>query len=766
MDVVYSNSYNFILFFLTQPSKLNTQLTRCRQRLQTCRNLNRSVNSSAKECTHSSFCVTLLPPLAVTVFVQTLRQLDVDYVTSDTEADQDAISFAIYLNCPVLSNDSDFYITIPNSSEKAYLLPLNMFNSEPVPNNQKCTNCLQHNRLCKFIRCRRFLPNGPGLNKLPFPQRPLLACLLGNDHIPPYCFSRSLPVSQDVLIPLRKSATRQMRRKRKFSLIHSLIDWLCSYGDNVEAVVKYLLKRHPKSERARIENLLEKGLSDYEIDPASAANVFSKYVNMHAENRDDISDSDCEAQNILSPIVRSTSSISSCESLDTCEIEDNVETKLQSLDLNSESCEISKRSVGSIFKSDKKAQSSLTSGWPERLVEAFRKQLLIPTFLDALFSQALVLNCGVESLTDYSSIHRGCTPLRHLIYGLVAGVELSLSPHPSSKISGLVKPDDSFVVTEYNRKGCMLRAKKSTVTPIFLNTLVNGRDFRLEFIQKYFGISVNPNHEFRWIESIALLSVLNHRSSQDAQCDIETSAVALCVGSITVCSYLNNMRSICNGKRYLKSLKKHYSKCAGYLTENPAFCDPKDSKKSIKRLKLPVVHAYAQLQSIYASLMTLFSILDSIVSEDDYTNMPNCMPLPDAAIVFPSGYLFHCLTSFLLSLKASERLEYMTSKIFTVLLCSSDQSESLVSDAVEIFQYYISCLYNIQQHITIPNLSHDVEMKSQPVKISEVSNPVTHKTDQKSKKKNRGLSNNFTIRSASSIEAEVVRLMFENGLSD
>ncbi|KAK4476217.1 hypothetical protein MN116_000689 [Schistosoma mekongi] len=159
--------------------KLATQVKRNHQRMQACREFLKHIKSHNLSPTDSSNHITLLPPLATVTLVQALGELKVDYVTTDSESDQDIVSLGIYLQCPVISNDSDFYVTIPSTTAGVCFLPLSFISFEPIINSTKCNICRTHNKICAYLKCQQFLPNGPGLKCLPDVQRPLFASLLG-----------------------------------------------------------------------------------------------------------------------------------------------------------------------------------------------------------------------------------------------------------------------------------------------------------------------------------------------------------------------------------------------------------------------------------------------------------------------------------------------------------------------------------------------------------------------------------------------------------
>lgn len=54
--------------------------------------------------------MSVLPLLLKTAFLTVLKDLDVEVVQCQYEADGDLASLARGLKCPVVSNDSDFYV--------------------------------------------------------------------------------------------------------------------------------------------------------------------------------------------------------------------------------------------------------------------------------------------------------------------------------------------------------------------------------------------------------------------------------------------------------------------------------------------------------------------------------------------------------------------------------------------------------------------------------------------------------------------------------
>lgn len=100
---------HMVLDGTSNPEKLETLKTRLQNKLETAKKV-------AKNMPHNN----ILPPLVKDVFKQILVKEQVEFEESFGEADLRVVSWANHLLCPVLSNDSDFYIY----DVKAGVLPL------------------------------------------------------------------------------------------------------------------------------------------------------------------------------------------------------------------------------------------------------------------------------------------------------------------------------------------------------------------------------------------------------------------------------------------------------------------------------------------------------------------------------------------------------------------------------------------------------------------------------------------------------------------
>lgn len=116
-----------------------------------------------------------MPILAFDTFRAVLKELNILFAVCDFEADKEIAILANMMNCPVLSNDSDFFI-LPLTS--GFISFENVeFNSQEIEN--------EINGLVRFLPARlyhidNFVQCFPSLGS---EVLPLLAALLGNDYI-------------------------------------------------------------------------------------------------------------------------------------------------------------------------------------------------------------------------------------------------------------------------------------------------------------------------------------------------------------------------------------------------------------------------------------------------------------------------------------------------------------------------------------------------------------------------------------------------------
>ncbi|XP_051927878.1 protein asteroid homolog 1 isoform X1 [Hippocampus zosterae] len=217
--------------------KFGTLQQRLQSRVREAENMSQGRNGS------------VLPILTRQVFVEVLNQRKVSLVQSLAEADWDIACLAHQWRCPVLSNDSDFFIfDLPGG-----YLPLQFFNWTNL--NGKASHCYIPVRcyttqgLCRFYG---------GMN----PELlPLCAVLAGNDYGTPKEAERLLH-----LVDRRTGG--QGNAKSPFSRIDVLLRWLSSFPSSVQALaeVKRLMGANGGG---GLSSQLKELMKEYHVTPQS-----------------------------------------------------------------------------------------------------------------------------------------------------------------------------------------------------------------------------------------------------------------------------------------------------------------------------------------------------------------------------------------------------------------------------------------------------------------------------------------------------------------
>ncbi|XP_078143536.1 single-strand DNA endonuclease ASTE1-like [Centroberyx gerrardi] len=196
---------------------------------------------------------SILPPLAKQVFKQTLARLEVPVAQCFAEADREIAALASEWECPVLSNDSDFYIfDLP-----AGLLPITHFQWEAGGRNGSWRE--------SFIRCKSYTTSSfCTLFNIQPHVLPVFAALAGNDYVKlqelTSCWARSAPAGGG-------SAGR----------LKVLLCWLRGFQRPQEAVEAALRLMGDLSRQREAEVLqgLSLGTEEYQLPPSYLRRFFT-----------------------------------------------------------------------------------------------------------------------------------------------------------------------------------------------------------------------------------------------------------------------------------------------------------------------------------------------------------------------------------------------------------------------------------------------------------------------------------------------------------
>ncbi|XP_029604664.1 protein asteroid homolog 1 [Salmo trutta] len=159
----------------------------------------------------------IIPTLAKQVFKQVLSCLEVPFAQCIFEADQEIASLAEKWNCPVLSNDSDFYIF----DIQAGYLPFSHFQWQNVS--------VQHGSSQNYIPCKLYTTTSFCTHfKIDRQLLPVFAAIAGNDYVNLY--NMGFPIKWPSYPPMKPN------QKPRVVFFNRLLDWLARFQEQQEAL--------------------------------------------------------------------------------------------------------------------------------------------------------------------------------------------------------------------------------------------------------------------------------------------------------------------------------------------------------------------------------------------------------------------------------------------------------------------------------------------------------------------------------------------------
>ena len=187
----------------------------------------------------------LMPILTKEIFVNVARRKNIRVVQTTFEADDDIASIARILDCPVISNDSDFYI----------------YNVKYIPLDSLRNGLSQNSKGRLVKRCRlhtnaSFVKNFPGLETK---MLPLAAAILGNDFIGPAIFENFMK-SLDSFNHLCSTRIRGEWHRN----IEVLFFWIRNHK-TLDSAIAEVLKKLPVDKRENVLQSIEMIINSYNI---------------------------------------------------------------------------------------------------------------------------------------------------------------------------------------------------------------------------------------------------------------------------------------------------------------------------------------------------------------------------------------------------------------------------------------------------------------------------------------------------------------------
>ncbi|KAF5908102.1 protein asteroid 1, partial [Clarias magur] len=222
--------------------KLRTLCERAQSKIQDAHSLSQGSNGS------------VLPLLTRDVFRQVLDELGVPLVQCVSEADFEIASLAHQWQCPVLSNDSDFYIFDLSGG----YLPMTSFQWENV-----CGKAGEHYIPARRYTVSRFCSFFNNFNKQ---LLPLFAVIIGNDYTDPKITETFFSRVELPIVPRLRGSVSSTR-------IYGFFFWLLA-SDSLEEALEDVLQILGGRQTGKFRNQIIAGMQDYQLPPTSVLAQF------------------------------------------------------------------------------------------------------------------------------------------------------------------------------------------------------------------------------------------------------------------------------------------------------------------------------------------------------------------------------------------------------------------------------------------------------------------------------------------------------------
>lgn len=195
----------------------------------------------------------VLPILAHDVFINVLNDLNVPLVICDFEADDQIAALANHYKCPVISEDSDFFIFNVHNG----FIPRDSIELDVILDTD--SNGQEYKYLnCYFYTVDAFVSYFSGIEKTVLP---LFATLMGNDYI-----ERSEFDNFFAHIQLQTEETTI-----------SLLKWL--RGKSLDVATSQVLEYFDKENQDHVKSLIETSVASYDFQSCSLQHIIDQKLN-------------------------------------------------------------------------------------------------------------------------------------------------------------------------------------------------------------------------------------------------------------------------------------------------------------------------------------------------------------------------------------------------------------------------------------------------------------------------------------------------------
>ncbi|XP_013081430.2 protein asteroid-like isoform X2 [Biomphalaria glabrata] len=207
----------------------------------------------------------VLPALAYETFMQTLSELGIHHATCQFEADTEIAILANKLQCPVISNDSDFYIFDLSNG----FLPLDYIDFRPLRTGESSQSYLH----CHIYHVDEFIKSFEGLSRT---MLPVFASLLGNDFIEPSAFNAFY-----AKFKVPKLVSKKFSVPPKLAKVISALHWLHTQVENndISAIKSQILSFVNPLKKSKVERMFISSVNGYiDIDNFTGFDLFSYFT--------------------------------------------------------------------------------------------------------------------------------------------------------------------------------------------------------------------------------------------------------------------------------------------------------------------------------------------------------------------------------------------------------------------------------------------------------------------------------------------------------
>ena len=205
-----------------------------------------------------------LPVLAYETFVQVMLELGIPHTMCQFEADSEIATLANQLQCPVISNDSDFYIF----DLEFGFLPLDYIDFRP----KRKQNAGEGTKHC-YLHCYKYhVDNLISSFDLKRSTLPIFATLMGNDFVDASDFSAFYS-----RFKVPKIVSKKFSLPPKMTKVISVLHWLHTLADDssITNIRDQLLDYIPTHKRSFVQKLFDKAVLGYtEVNTFEGCDLF------------------------------------------------------------------------------------------------------------------------------------------------------------------------------------------------------------------------------------------------------------------------------------------------------------------------------------------------------------------------------------------------------------------------------------------------------------------------------------------------------------